>query len=168
MVAVCNFVITLTCMWRGSSGCSPIRPSVIMWRFPASLDVWEDREDDEWRIEPWRFRGLQGRGNGEEIKHMHVYVTELTFISHVDVVGKRDQPTDLCLCMRRTLSGLMWLWEERMLLEEFTPWHPAGANRSMVVTPCWEPTIYCSEYLHRSQVHLIHGKFATNDDQNKE
>lgn len=54
----------------------------------------------------------------------------------VGAVGKREQPTDLCLCMRRTLSGLMWLWEERMPLEEFTPWHPAGVNRSMVVTPC--------------------------------
>lgn len=79
MVAVCDFVMTLTCMWRGSSGCSPIRPSVMMWRFPASLEVWEDREDDEWRIEPWRFRGLQGGGNGEEMKHMHyIHVTEST------------------------------------------------------------------------------------------
>lgn len=55
------FMSGLTCMCNASSGCSPIRPSVIMTRFPASLDVWEDREEDEWRIEPWRFRGLQGQ-----------------------------------------------------------------------------------------------------------
>lgn len=28
-----------TCMCKASSGCSPIRPSVTMTRFPASLDV---------------------------------------------------------------------------------------------------------------------------------
>ncbi len=56
--------------------------------------------------------------------------------------------TDLCLCMRRTLSGLMWLWEERMPLGELTPWQPEGPNRSTPGTPCWDPTMYCSEYLH--------------------
>lgn len=28
---------------------------------------------------------------------------------------------DLCLCMRRTLSGLMWLWEDRIPLGELIP-----------------------------------------------
>lgn len=55
----CVVIWSFTCMCSASSGCSPIRPSVMMTRFPASLDVWEDREEDEWRIEPWRFRGLR-------------------------------------------------------------------------------------------------------------
>ena len=49
----------LGCMREVSSECSPIRPSVRMTRFPASLDVWEDREEEEWRMEPCRFRGLE-------------------------------------------------------------------------------------------------------------
>lgn len=58
---------------------------------------------------------------------------------------KRMCMTDLCLCMSRTLSGLMWLWEDRMPLGELTPVQPAGPNRSTPGTPCWDPTIYCSE-----------------------
>lgn len=69
---VCDFISGLTCMCNASSGCSPIRPSVIMTRFPASLDVWEDREEDEWRIEPWRFRGLQHRDNVETDRKRHL------------------------------------------------------------------------------------------------
>lgn len=50
--------------------------------------------------------------------------------------------TDLCLCMRRTLSGLMWLWDDRIPLDELPPWQPAAEKRSMVLTPCWEPVTY--------------------------
>ena len=49
----------LGCMREVSSDCSPIRPSVRMTRFPASLEVWEDRGEEEWRMEPCRFRGLE-------------------------------------------------------------------------------------------------------------
>lgn len=71
--------------------------------------------------------------------------------------------TDLCLCMRRTLSGLMWLWEDRMPLGELTPWQPAGPNRSTPGRPCWDPTIYYSEYLHYS--HKLHFIVSKNNAQ---
>lgn len=130
-----------TCMCKASSGCSPIRPSVMMTRFPASLDVWEDREEDEWRMEPWRFRGLRGRQNGRE--HETILFTFCRYNCYSNGTLK---VTDLCLCMRRTLSGLMWLWDGRIPLGELTPWDPAGPNRSPPGTPCWDPKIYCSEY----------------------
>lgn len=152
------FVISsLTCMCNASSGCSPIRPSVIMTRFPASLDVCEDREEDEWRIELWRFRGLQDRDNVGDCERF-ISVCTWMFICmcvwvYVCACVRACCVTDLCLCMRRTLSGLMWLWEERMPLGELTPWQPAELNRSTPGTPCWDPTIYCSEYLHCSHMH---------------
>lgn len=63
-----------TCMCNASSGCSPIIPSVIMTRFPASLDVWEDREEEECRIDPCRFRGLQDKDN--VVNHSVIQISE--------------------------------------------------------------------------------------------
>lgn len=132
-----------TCMCKASSGCSPIRPSVMMTRFPASLDVWEDREEDEWRMEPWRFSGLRRqaeRTGGRETTLLP------GFCGRSSCSAGTAETTDLCLCMRRTLSGLMWLWDDRIPLGELIPWDPAGPNLSPPETPCWDPKIYCSEY----------------------
>lgn len=62
-----------TCMCNVSSGCSPISPSVIMTRFPASLDVWEDREEEECRIDPCRFRGLQDKDDVGNHSFIQIY-----------------------------------------------------------------------------------------------
>lgn len=82
------FVSSLTSMCKASSGCSPIRPSVIMTRFPASLDVCEDREEDEWRIEPCRFRGLQDRHRVEENRTRLFLFTCKTSEMHRHVNGE--------------------------------------------------------------------------------
>lgn len=46
-------------MWYMSSAVSPIELSVRITKFPVSLDVWEEREDDECRTVPNIFNGLQ-------------------------------------------------------------------------------------------------------------
>lgn len=48
-----------TCMWYISSAASPTELSVRITRFPVSLEVWDDKEDDECRTEPSKFSGLQ-------------------------------------------------------------------------------------------------------------
>lgn len=46
-------------MWYISSAVSPTELSVRITRFPVSLEVWDDREDDECRTEPSKFSGLE-------------------------------------------------------------------------------------------------------------
>jgi len=46
-------------MWYISSAASPTELSVRITRFPVSLEVWDDKDDDECRTEPSKFSGLQ-------------------------------------------------------------------------------------------------------------
>lgn len=46
-------------MWYISSAVSPTELSVRITRFPVSLEVWDDREDEECRTEPSKFSGLE-------------------------------------------------------------------------------------------------------------
>lgn len=46
-------------MWYISSAVSPTELSVRITRFPVSLEVCDDREDDECRTEPSMFNGLE-------------------------------------------------------------------------------------------------------------
>lgn len=48
----------LACMWYISSAASPTELSVRITRFPVSLEVWDDKDDDECRTEPSKFSGL--------------------------------------------------------------------------------------------------------------
>lgn len=66
-------------------------------------------------MEPWRFRGLREKeeGAGRPVNPADAAVFYPIF--------KWDFGTHLCLCMRRTLSGLMWLWEDRIPLGELIP-----------------------------------------------
>lgn len=63
----CWLCWSCTCMWYMSSAVSPTELSVRITRFPVSLEVWDDREDDECRTEPSKFSGLeqnQGQNKG--------------------------------------------------------------------------------------------------------
>lgn len=60
----CWLCWSCTCMWYISSAVSPTELSVRITRFPVSLEVCDDREDEECLTEPSMFSGLEKNSKG--------------------------------------------------------------------------------------------------------